>query len=244
MQPLVEGNFLGTRVLAVGVLIISCLSLAYAWRRPDLHPSRLRAGAEKIAGDFRWWFGIVCLLWLYTMAMDVLTEIRRNNQIVALRNDVQSIARVIERGVLPRTLTRRQRLSMASFLKAFEPSVFVFNVAANNSEASGYRAEIEEVLKSAKWKAAIPNPYRYMDDLPEGLSLRLVIPDGSAQPPDDPAYPTPERILWMAFGNAGVRISGGPGTGSDPGAKLGYVLISIGAAKKDSGEFTSPEFPF
>src|SRR5258708_7960566 len=128
VQPVIQQNFNPTLTTIGGLIAVLCFVGAFKWRKPSLHPSALRASAEKVASDFRWWLAIGGALWLYTCVMNALVEIRRNNEIVQLRNDVQSTAKVIDRLVLPRHLTRGQQRTISGFLLQFGPQEFAFKL--------------------------------------------------------------------------------------------------------------------
>ena len=63
--------------------------------------TQLAASIEGVATNFSVWLLIIGLLWLYGAVMTVLTAVRQNNEIIALRNDIQSIAKVLETLVIP-----------------------------------------------------------------------------------------------------------------------------------------------
>jgi hypothetical protein len=241
VQPLVQGTYSAVGIGIVVAAILLCVILAL--KKPSLNPSSLRASAESVANDFRWWFGIIAVFWLYTISMNAVVEIRRNNEIVALRNDTQSIARVIERGVLPRHLTRSQQFTISGFLKESDPYEVAFKVRAGDSEASGYRADLQQALTKAGWKLASVNPITYADDMPDGLQISFTQTMEHSQIRDDPRNPKPPRLLQMALGLAGVRVDGS-GSGSGIHVTQDSLLITIGRRRKDSYEITPPDGPF
>jgi len=234
---MVEGNFIGPRVLIVVVLILGCLGLAYAWRKPSLQPSALRTSAESVAGDFRWWFGAIAAIWLYTIGMNALTEIRRNNEIVALRNDVQSIANVIDRGVMPRHLTKGQQSQISSFLLRFPPQKVRFNLV-RGEEAGSYRSDIQQALEKGGWSVA---KIDYIDSATpyEGLRIDFTQTMDHSQQQEDPRNPKPDRVLLMALGLAGVRLNSSGG-GSGINVTEDSLVITIGPPRRDSYQLTPP----
>lgn len=225
----------------------TCLIGWFRWRRPTENPSALRVAAEKLANDFRVWLGLGAAVWLWFIVTNALAEIRRNNEIVALRNDTQSIANVINRLVVPRRLTNRQKEIIRNFLSDFPPHEFAFTVATwsptypNDGEASEFSADIRAALTKAGWKLTNKDPYINSADVIPGLSINMLTPRNSI-PSRDNRYDKADTLLTAALGMAGVKIDGSIGSGDDPNADRDYVRISIGHRRMDSYVF-QPQYP-
>lgn len=200
----------------------------------------LATSVTRVASDFRYWLALIFLPWIYVAWIDTLAEIRRNNEIVALRNDVQSIAKVIDRVVLPRHLTKRQQAVISGFLSQFEPKEYSFRLSARDEEVGSFRSDIEQALIKAGWTRSSTNPYVYADDVQEGLSINFTQTMEHAQKANDPRNPNPSVLLQEAFGLAGVRING-TGGGSGINVTQDLFVISIGHPRKDSYELTVPD---
>jgi hypothetical protein len=245
VQPLVQGVYLTSRVLVTLVAVFALVLLAYRW--PNIKSDALRLSGEKLANDFRTWLVITFLVWGSNVVINALSEIRRNNEVIALRNDIQSMARVIERGVLPRHLTRSQSSSLISFIQEHgtdSPVQMALLVKRDNSEADGYRADIEGALIKAGWSLRSINGVDYSDSVPEGLSIYLV--QGNSHPPRNSSPSGPQLLLLEALGLAGVRVDGSIGGGGGGERAEGkdqtddLVTIAIGARKMDSDTLTLP----
>ena len=172
-----------------------------------------------------------------------ITEIRRNNEAAGLRNDTQAIAKVIDRLVLPRHLSKGQQRTISSFLLQFEPHEFAFRLSNRNEEAGEYRADIEQALLKGGWTRSDKNPYEYTEDVPEGLSLNFTQTEEHGRIPADPRNPKPDRVLMMALGAAAVRFDQGGG-GSGINVTEDRLVIGIGKRRMDFYQLTLPDSPF
>jgi len=242
VTPMIIGEYKGLRVIIALVVAFLLAVAAGIWELlPAPAPGSIRAAVEAAANDFRWWFAIVAAVWIYSAVMNVLTEIRRNNEILSLRNDVQSIARVIERGVLPRHLNKGQQATISGFLSLCQPYRVSFKVIARDEEASGYRADLQQALTKGGWTIG---KIEYSDDLQEGIRTHLMRTMPHQQQPDDPKNPTPDRLLVMALGLAGVRFEGSSG-GSGVIVTEDSLTIEIGRRRKDTYTVDPPlGFPY
>lgn len=180
-------------------------------------------------------------MWLSNVVLSALAEIRRNNEIVALRNDVQSMAKVIDRGVMPRHLNKGQQVTISNFLLQFEPHEFAFQLPSSDDEAGDYREDIEQALTKGGWTRSTQNPYDYvnLNDIPVGLSITFKQTQEHSTQPDNPRNPKADTILKMALGLGGVRLRSS-GNGAGPQDRL---IISIGRRRMDSYEFSLPDMP-
>src|SRR6267142_1488760 len=227
-------------VCVIGLMILFC---GLFWHR--LKPqtdTRFTSTLARIASEPRWWFVVIFGTWLYMAIATTIAGIQRNNEIVALRNDVQSIAKVIERGVLPRHLNKRQQSAMSNFLLQFEPHEFSFKLSARNEEVGEYRVDIEQALLKGGWTRAATNPYIYADDVSEGLSINFMQTMEHVQKGTDFRNPNASMLLQEAFGLAGVRLNGTSG-GSGINVTQDSLTIGIGLPRKDSYEFALPDWP-
>jgi hypothetical protein len=229
--------WISTLIAGIGAIFIL---VALFWKKVRLNRFSFFAGLNRIASHPGLWIGMIVFVWLSTVTVDALREIRRNNEIVALRNDVQSIARVIERGVLPRHLNKRQRLAISSFLLQFEPHEFAFKIEDKNGEASSYRSDLEQALEKGGWTRSRENPYEYTKDIPEGLSIDFTQTVEHSQRPDDPRNPKPDKLFMMGLGLAGIRLNQSGGR-SGINITEDRLIIGIGRRRMDSYELTLPD---
>lgn len=225
-------------ITGFGLLLVV---VAYFWTPREDPNSRLLSTLARVAGDARTYFSIILMLWVYVM----VGEFQKANEIVSLRNDIQAITGVIERGVLPRQVTKRQQETISDFLKQFEPCEFSFRMIPRDEEAGSYRADIHQALTRAGWNLASTDPYAYSDSVPEGLTIDVV---QTVEHASGPAYPRAiktDMLVSAAFGLANVRIygmsSGGKGR---EGLTRDLVIISIGHNRKDAYVITPPIGPF
>lgn len=237
VQPMIGGSYKRVPAFATLAVAMVCLFLATIWGSlPTPAPGSARAGVVTAANDFRWWFGIVAAIWLYQVVMNILSEIRRNNEIVSLRNDVQAITGVIHRTLMPRHLTRMQQSAMVSFLRQFEPFRVSLRVQSGDSEADGYRADFHQTFMKAGWTVSVDPS----SDVQEGLRINFTQTMSDSQRPHDVKNPKPDSILYMALGTAGIRVDGSGG-GSGVNITESVLRIEIGRHRHDSYVVDPPE---
>jgi hypothetical protein len=177
---------------------------------------------------------ILLCFWLYLETLAV----QRANELAALRNDEQAIARVLDRGVLPRHLTKTQQRIISTNLQQYDPQQFAFRILQGDNEASSFGSDIAQALIKGGWTLSAQNPYEYTREVQEGLSIRLEQTQEHSQKQDEPRNPKPDRVLRMALGLAGVRLEGW-GTGGT--VSVDRVTIEIGRHRADSYQFTGSE---
>lgn len=224
LQPYVEGTYRPYVFWPVVTLGLACLILSWVW--PRLGSSAWRTSVESATADFRWWFAVVTVVWLYAALTNVVTERRRADEIAALRNDVQSIATVIERGVLPRHLTKNQQATFAIFLTHFPKHEVAFKVIRGDAEAEAYRTDIHQALVKGGWKVISVD---LAEDVQDGLRTEFAQTTADAQS-NAPGNPNAELLLQMAFGLAGIKFDGSGGTN---GATKTLLTLQIGHNRKD-----------
>src|ERR1035438_1737782 len=144
LTALISGGSVSTGSVVTSFIGVTLLVCGLFWHRMRPHSETwFTRSLVGLASDARSWYFPLLAFGLYIMGTTILSEVRQNNEILSLRNDVQSMARVIERGVLPRHLNKRQQLAISNFLLQFEPYEFAFKLPHEDEEASRYRADIE-----------------------------------------------------------------------------------------------------
>jgi len=121
-------NSSGYRCLRTG---IHNFPLRVFWHR--LAPkteTKFTSMLARIASDPRWCLSVIFATWLYMAVTGTLPGTWLNNQVVALRNDEQAIAKVLDRIVLPRHLNKQQQTTISGFLLQFEPHEFAFRLSS------------------------------------------------------------------------------------------------------------------
>jgi hypothetical protein len=177
---------------------------------------------------------VILALWGYLAIISVIAGVQRNNEIVALRNDQQSITQALDRFVLPRQLSERQMDSIGGYLKQFPSVVFSFDIAKGDEEAGQYAADLRRALEKGGWHLSAKDPYTYVEETPYvGLNIGFRQTPGHAQAPTDYRNPTANMVLLEAFGLAGVRVDGS-GTGTDSTTTEDEIKITVGHRRRDS----------
>lgn len=243
-QPLVNYLSGDTSLRTIWPSAVSCLAggvlvlVSFIWRPRSDATSKFTQTLAQWASSPIPYAIMLFLVWFYFETL----AIQRNNEIVALRNDEQSIAKVVDQLVLPRHLTKGQQSVISRFLSQFEPHEYSFRLTARNEEVGSYRVDIEQALLKGGWNRAAANPYIYADDVPEGLTINFIQTIEHAQRPNDPRNPNATLLLQEAFGLAGVHIYG-TGGGSGINVTQDSLTISIGLPRKDSYELSLPDGP-
>lgn len=224
--------------LAVVIAGVMCIALALFWK-----PKEGSRGASLFERLGRWGASpipyalAVFLMWVYFETIAV----QHNIELATLRNDEQSIAKVIDRLVLPRRLTPLQQKTISQYLLQFEPHEYSFRVASGSREADEYRSDIEQALTHGGWTIATNDSIVSATDVPEGIEIQFTQTVEHAQHKNDPRNPNALLLLQEAFGLGGIRISGGS-QGGGPNVTEDRLIIEIGSAGKDSFAFTAPDF--
>jgi hypothetical protein len=218
---------------------IGFVAVGFFWKPQPLPPEAMglfRERLTKLSNSIVPYGLMLLAVWIYFETL----AIQRNNEIAGLRNDEQSIAKVIDRLVMPRHITPRQQRVISSFLSQFAPHEYAFQMPNGYEEAGSFRADLEQALIKAGWTRSPVNPYVYTNDVPEGLTLQFTQTMEHAQRGNDPKNPNASELLQMAFGLAGVAINGSSG-GSGVNVTEDRLVISIGHPRRDSYTLTLPE---
>jgi len=221
------------------LLGLALILFGFFWKPKPMPPEASGTFIGKLA---RWsnspvpYTILFLLAWVYFETL----AIQRNNEIVTLRNDEQAIAKVIDRLVMPRHLTKNQQRVISDFLSQFSPHEYAFQLPNNYEEAGSYRVDIEQALLKAGWTRSAINPYDYTNNVSEGLSINFIQTMEHAQKGNDLKNPNASQLLQMAFGLAGVRLNGSGG-GSGINVTEDRLVISIGRPRRDSYVLTTPE---
>jgi hypothetical protein len=190
-----------------------------------------------VATHFAWLlFALVFMLWLAN-----LIPVIRAGQIMALRDDIGTIRKTLDRYVSPRHLTTEQISTIASYLSQHDEHHIKFRVVWNDNEAGNYRGDLQQALQRGGWiidgidtVQDTPNSY-----VPEGLSIQTETPMSMPQP--DPKHPLPGVLLRDAFKQARVQLDGGSGSSGSGAINTYSVTLSVGHRRRDGYGYGSPE---
>jgi hypothetical protein len=186
-----------------------CVLTAFIWwLLPPPNPGTVRASFAAASSDCRWWIGILGALWLYGFVMNVLTEVRRNNEVVRLRNDIQAIGHVIANAVLPRSLNKGQTRQISDVLKDHPPQDISIVTLAQDAEAASFSSELVEAIRRGGWRVTDQASSK---DVPSGISTEWIQTQASAQATNEGKMPNLPKMLREAFGAAGLQINGSSG---------------------------------
>jgi hypothetical protein len=186
-----------------------------------------------IASDPRWWAAIILVTWLYMAITTTILGIQRNNEIVSLRNDEQSITATLERFVLPRQLSDSQIKEIVEILRNSPTLVVSYDIAQGDEEAGSYRADIQKALDKAGWHLKNGSAINYIVDPMPGLAVRFELAPSQEQPKaqPNPSAARPDLALRDAFALSGVRVDSFQEAGNN--AVTG-VIITIGHRRRDA----------
>jgi hypothetical protein len=119
---------------------------------------------------------------------------------------VHALRRDLDRYVMPRRLTNRQKRRLQSFLETAEVFSFCLNVNPQDREALEYAGAIYGVFQACKWPVVFNTAQPYESD--EGLRTFVT---GSNNPGTN-GDPTPK--IQQALGHAGIPMTGGRTVGA------------------------------
>jgi hypothetical protein len=231
---------------ALASFIIGFLLLLFAafWKKINFDKTAFATRLNAIASHPGIWIAVLAVVYLSTVTLNALKEIRENNEIVQQRNDEQAIAKVIERGLLPRHLDDDQKKVMGDFLLQFPPHQYAFELPRGDMEADSYRTDIESALMKGGWTGA-DNPYKYTEpaDIQEGVNVTFFMSSSHTDTRADIRDPWPDRLVAIAFGLAQARMDD---YGEQSGANINQdrLVIRIGKRRMDSVGFVPPKFRF
>lgn len=159
-----------------------------------------------------------------------------------LQQHVTHLESQMERYVIPRHLTQKQKESIAEYLKTsgIEPQAVVMKITPRNEEAGSYRADLQQALEKAGWPVA---KFIYDETIQEGLGIHTLEPYPNPEPPTIfdrvKGKKTPTQILTDAFKNAGVIMHHGGG-GSSREISAPVITIEIGSRRRDKWAIPQP----
>jgi len=228
VPPVIQGQYKRAPTLVFLVLGAALLILGIIWQW--LPEGSLTSSVTSAASDFRWWFGSLFLIpWIHFTVVSALAEVRKDNEIVALRNDVHAIALVLERFVLPRGISDRRQRALAERLKQFEPHEVEFVVVPDDNEAETFRGQLQWALERGGWTIlATKNDA----SVQPGLSIQHTRPPGSDDKSLDKSNLDAVQVLQIVFGSAGVKFEGIVSASSD-GVTKARTEIRVGRRLRD-----------
>jgi hypothetical protein len=171
---------------------------------------------------------MLLLVWVYFETL----AIQRNNELVALRNDTQTIGEVLNRFVLPRHLTDNQIQIIAGSLKPLEPQNFDVEYSIYDEEARQYAAEIQKALEFGGWHLKSPIPIPIGEHF--GLSIPAEITPSHMQSTN--VDKQPNMILRNALAIANVQLDGSIGLQQTSNQNIteDRVHVVVGHRRRDS----------
>jgi hypothetical protein len=227
-------------VTGIGVLLIL---VAVFWKKFGLQKTVFFGRLNQLASHPALWITLAMVVWITTQLITALREIRMNNAIIALRNDEQSMARVIDRGVMPRHLDRNQQARIAGFLLQFPSQKFSFELP-NDQESVEYAVDIRQALEKGGWTIDSQHIFDFKNDIQhEGVTAILRQTEEHAKDSHYSAGQSPGQLLQMAFGLALVAIDRGGGGVGDPSLTEDRVVLSIGKRIMNTKALEPPHNP-
>jgi hypothetical protein len=211
-------------------LIIFVAGLLWTRIRSRL-PATLSDGLTRLAANAKTWVVMVMAVFLY----NCLLQVRQNNEVAALRNDQQSIARVLDRIALPRHLSDRQVEIIADILQNFSAPKIALEVIQGDDEASDYRADIQRALEKGGWHVTsisqvVNTPEAQIPD----FSIYYLPAPGHAQTGGATDFRHPSVVMGLreAFGLAGVGEISGSNDGGSGNVAQDTIKITIGHRRR------------
>jgi hypothetical protein len=226
-----EGTLRSRKVLLAGVPGIVFFFAGFYWSSlaAAVGP-QLANSAVSLASDFKVWLGLFLIVWLYAAVSSIVLLIQRNALASVVKDDIVPFRLALERWVLPRRLVPEQITAISAYLQMFQPSAVRFTVAQYDEEVGTYRADLQRALTAGGWHILGTD---YEAAIQEGVHIHFKQTQATAQRPDDPKQPKPDRILWDALRQAGVQVDG-MGSGSGVSVTTDLLTITIGKRRRDT----------
>jgi hypothetical protein len=217
---------------ALGALIFFA---GFFWAKLPISP-RLSATAGVVATDFRFWLGVVFIVWAYQAITGLIHSRERNDMRDVIQRDIVPFRMALQKWVIPRHLTPEQITAIGEHLRKFPPQPVSFVVNRHDDEAARLRGDIANAIVWGRWTIA-SNEYEPLGS--RGIRITSRVTDATNRRAKDPRNPRPDDVLQEAFRQAGVAIEGG-GSSSGPEIVQDTVTIEIGARRNDFHAATQP----
>lgn len=210
--------------VAVGALLIL---LSIFWRPSTGSGAALMQTLNQWGSNPAPYAVILLLFWGYLQTL----VIQRNAELATFRNDQHSIAEVLDRLVLPRTLSQSQANSAVQYLQNFPPQDVTIEVIQGDGEASSYAAQFNNLFTRAGWSLK----WKWSTDIPNGgLGIDFIQTMAHNQIPADFKNPKVDLLLKMALGYAGIYVDGGTSGGTSISTTEDCLTLKIGPRRKDN----------
>lgn len=212
------------RATLFAVITIALVGVGFYWGRIADQLPTFSASVGALASDGRTWFVLLFTILIYGMVTSLMDLSNRQS---ILKTQLPLILRALNDYILPRTLTDQQKSAIVKHLDRYPANTFSMRVVKRNSEAEGYRRQIEALLKRAHWTAGNTDVIdESIEDVQEGLHILFVHPLNDSPKSDDPLNPLPNLLLQDALTREGVPVNNCGEVGRD--VKKREVVITIG----------------
>ena len=126
-----------------------------------------------------------------------------NNEVSALRSQIEVLRNDLNQYALPRTFTPKQKADMTAVLSKAESRIPVtLSVDTNDGEALNYMNQIAEILRASDWE------YRVNQNATSVPGLTLLVELAGSSRPGDPKHHSPDEQITEAFRQAQLQYGG------------------------------------
>jgi hypothetical protein len=154
---------------------------------------------------------------------------QRSHQLAALRNDEQSIVKVLDRLVLPRSLSDGQINAIAAFLHNYSPQEVTIETLLGDDETSRYAAFFYQALSKGGWTIEM----KHVPSLNQvGVSIHFTQTMQHAQIPTDYSRLKADELLKLSLASAGVPIDGSHGRGQGIAVEKDLLKLTVGVRRR------------
>jgi hypothetical protein len=122
------------------------------------------------------------------------------------RRTNEEILQTLTRYVLPRHLSSEQIAKISGYLEKYEPQTFGFLVAKYDTEAGGYRVDIQRALTNGGW---LLKETKFTESVPAGLSIQFQTTLEYLNRPADIRHPRTDILFADAFRLAKISVDTG-----------------------------------
>jgi MFS family permease len=152
---------------AIAGAIFGAVFLAASFFWPHLASAldaRLVTAIGAVASNFWVWLIVLFSLWLYMAVVSLMSLHQRNQYGEIIRRDLNPFRLVLQKLVIPRSLTAGQIETIGSYLSNFSPHHVTLRVNKHDKEVMYYSGFIQKALQRDGWRIAA---IEYSPDLNE-----------------------------------------------------------------------------
>ena len=140
------------RVVVSGTIGLALSSAALLWSRISAAmDERLVSSIGRVASNADVWLTTLFALWLYLTINSLVLLYQRNRYGEIIERDMNPFRLVLQRLVIPRSLTPQQIETIGSYLSKFPGYPVTYKINKNDQEATRYSRYLQKALQQGGW---------------------------------------------------------------------------------------------